>query len=132
MTKILDTQTQKYHEISDLAFVNSLIKLKSEGTKWQVFDKIIDWYMKKYENKIDSYTGMSFNEYVSSNLRRRKELNNKYGSSKDKSRRLLLSIPQRIVYLFKKLYPDLFQGDQKKFIYEFAKRYPQFSVPEKV
>lgn len=135
MTKILDS-TGKNREISDIVFIEKLMKMTKEQTPWDVFDEIVSWYMKKYANTIDTYTGMTFNQYIENNKEHRKHMvDPKLGRGKEKIGRMLLSIPQRIIYMFQKLYPDIFAGsakDQKEFMHAFAERYPQFMIPEKI
>jgi hypothetical protein len=135
MAKIIDNQSGRYREISDMVFIDSLLKAKSEKTIWQVLKMINKWYEKRYSATIDSYTGMTWHDYIKNNKIRQKEMRSKTGSSKDKTWRFLLSIPQRIIYIYKKLYPEIFSltgEDSRRFYNEFANKFPEFKVPEKV
>ena len=53
-------------------------------------------------------------------------------SSKSKNIRYLAEIPARVKYLIDKFLDDKVNTNSVKFMREFAKRFPQFKVPEKI
>jgi hypothetical protein len=136
MPQLIDPSSGLYRDISDMAFVDGLLRSKDTKSRWDTIDMVIAWYARKYATEPDSYTGMTWEQYIENNKRIRASLyDKKLGRGKEKIGRFIISMPDRIALIINKLYPDIFsQGmkDQQKYFREFAERYGVFKLPEKI
>lgn len=87
------------------------------------------------EDAIKIYRAEFNNEYIK-HLKRVKKFRdkqkNKFGSDEDKEFRIGVSIPERLFILIDKVLEDpLFLEDKEELLW-FTKKFPMFTVPEKI
>lgn len=92
---------------------------------WQIFEFCIEIWAKKYPSEHKKYLA-EMKKYKANRL-------NKYGSTKNKFMRELVSLPRELNFLLDKLAADkIVDYGPKKFWREVARRYPGFSPVENV
>ncbi len=96
-------------------------RAKSEGA-WNVIHDLVETYAMLHPNEI--------NMLKIENQSMKADKKDKHGSSKDKSKRHLCSIPPGLMFLLEKVEPDLF-GNKKK-LHKFLRKFPIFQVCEKL
>lgn len=103
---------------------DGLVKLRNTKGLWEVIGEVV----KAWENlKKHKYTSHIID------LKEKKETRlNQYGSTKSKSLRYLLDIPEDIINMIRILYPIDELPFDKKFFREFGKRFPQYKVADKI
>lgn len=85
---------------------------------------VVDFLVSVFEKRFPEYSKARYTELKE----RRKRLKNPYASNKEKDLRHLVSIPVPLKDLMDYFLEDY---ENKEFWREFAKRYPQYSVPER-
>lgn len=123
--RVLDGQTGKIYKSKDIHFVDHLIDLKAKNSTnhWVVIDEVVKAFRDRYPKEWKSYL-VRVEE-----IRETRE-NPKYADNKKEGLRYLVDYPEWIGNVVRGLYsPDELSMD-KKFMVEFAKRYPIFKVPE--
>ena len=122
--KIYDALTNKLLDDSTVQLAEKLLKLRKTENHWTVIRVIVDAWKKESPARWDSFL-FSVKEKQKSRL-------NKYGSSKSKNLRYLIDMPTKVYQLIRVLYPVEELSMDKKFFREFAKRFKEFAVPEKI
>jgi len=103
--------------------VEAVEKLLQKVKKKNLWD-VIDFLVKVFEKRFPEYSKARHAELKE----RRKNLRNPHASNKAKDLRHLISIPVPLKDLFDYFLEDY---ENKEFWREFARRYPQYSVPER-
>jgi len=86
-----------------------------------------------FDSVIKMYEEVNFDEISDlqvQNMARRNKQTNKFGSNKKKNWRWSLSIPTRLYSALNKVKHNWWQD--KDMVHKFMKRYPKYSIPEKV
>lgn len=131
MMKVFDAFSETLRESHDVLAVNKLLKLKIEsGTNpWPVIEQIIHIWSSKNPQRWEAYL-FKLKEIKETRKDR------KYGSTKDKITggyiRYLLDIPQPVMKMIRALYDPNELPMNTEFFHEFAKRFPNMRVAEKV
>lgn len=92
---------------------------------WEIFEFCVDIWAKKYPDEHKKYLAEMKN-YKSNRL-------NKFGSTKNKNMRELVTLPRELNFLLDKIAADkIADYGPKKFWRELARRYPGFSPAESI
>lgn len=122
--KVYNSFSNTWVDSDIMLMADKLLKLKTEKPMWDVIDEIIKWWI-----------GSNPKEWKS-HLVEIKDLKetrtNKFASTKDKSLRYVLDIPEKIILILRKLYDNQECPMDKPWMLKFARRYPKFVVAEKV
>ena len=98
--------------------VDRLLAMVRMKPMWEVIDFIVSVFLRKHPEYLTSIKGLA---------------KNKYGSNADKSMRSLLSIPMELKDTIDYFYKDEIKSEgEVKFWRKFAKKYPNFSLAEKI
>lgn len=98
--------------------VDKFLALVTVKPMWEVIDFIVSVYLRKHPEFLKKANVSMINQYA---------------STKDKSMRSLLSIPADLKDTIEFLYKDEIQDiGPLKFWRKFAKKYPNFSLAEKI
>ncbi len=113
-------------DLKDVGYVEQLIHLKntSGSNPWPVIEKCIEvWSLKN---------PTEYKSFIIEVDRTRDTRRDKFGASKTKSTRYLLDIPEKVMYMIRTIYSVEELPMNKDFLREFAKKFPKFSVAEKI
>ena len=122
--KVYSAYSGLWRESSDYLAADKLIKLKNEKPMWDVIDEVITVWFKRQPKQWKAHL------FNLSNLKQTRK--NKFASTKDKSLRYILDIPEKIIMMIRVLYDTNEAPMDKKWMLKFAKRYPRFLVAEKI
>ncbi len=122
--KVVNTFSNTLVDSDTMFFAEKLIKLKKEKPMWDVVDEIIKWWIKSNPKEWRAHL------IELSDLKKTRK--NKFASTKDKSLRYVLDMPEKIILIIRKLYDVNECPMDKKWMLTFAKRYPRFLVAEKL
>jgi hypothetical protein len=105
------------------AAIDKIYELKKKNDLWGVFNLLLDiWTSKKRGN---------YESLLMDTRRIRKTRASKFGSSKDRTLRYTLDVPQEVLLMLRKVYSVEELPMDKRFFYEVWKRYPQLRIAEK-
>lgn len=123
----LQLPSGKLVKMSDVAFVNHLVKLKETNGSdfWPVIDVILKWWQGKNPTEWKSYLLELQNV-------RETRADEKYGESVGKTGRYMLDVPQSVMLVIRKLYSVDELPMNKKFWLTFGRKYPAFKVAQKL
>jgi len=117
--------TGTYRKAKTVTAVNRFFdKLHKEGP-WKAIDLIVSRWEAGYPAEKE--------EFYKTTKRVRESRANKHASSKKNAIRYLAEVPTRVRLTIDRLIPDtLLDTHSKDFYIKFAKRYPQFAIPDKI
>lgn len=101
-----------------------LVQLRKKKPMWDVIDEIIRIWI---ESKPRQWKAHLVQIKAERDTRK-----NKFASTKDKSLRYMLDIPEKIIMMIRILYTPSEAPMDKEWMKIFAKRYPRFVVAEKL
>ncbi|KKP54483.1 MAG: hypothetical protein UR46_C0020G0003 [Parcubacteria group bacterium GW2011_GWA1_33_6] len=101
-----------------------LVKLRNTKGMWEVIDEVLNIWHKNHPKEWKAHL------IDIKDLRDTRK--NEFASTKDKSLRLVLDIPEKIILMIRKLYDVQECPMDKKWMLKFAKRYPNMVVAEKL
>ncbi len=101
-----------------------LIKLRKTKGMWEVIDGVIEVWQKSSPKEWKSHL-IDMKDLRETRI-------NKWASNKDKSYRFLLDIPEKIIFMIRKLYDFNDCPMDKKWMLKFARRYPTFVVADRI
>jgi len=110
----------KPRKAEHLTIVEHLIKKIDKYGMWSTIDEIVKIYTTNYRAELDAH---AYKEV---------QLKNDFGATDDLGSRFLGTIPERLYDTICFLFEDELAQDRKKFMLEFFKRYPAFSVARKL
>lgn len=113
-------------DLKDVGYVEQLVRLKntSGSNPWPVIEKCIEVWSLKNPTEYKSFLV----EVDQTRYTRR----NKFGASKTMGTRYLLDIPTQVMQMIRAIYSVEELPMNKNFLQEFAKKFPKFSVAEKI
>lgn len=121
--KVVDTLSGKLVDSKIYMAAEHLLELSKTKGLWVVIKEIIKVWKATNPAKYQASL-ISFEDVKQSRA-------NEFASTKDKSLRYLLDIPNDIMRMIRILYPVEVLPMDKKFFREMASRFPEFRVPEK-
>lgn len=122
--KVFNSFTSTLVDSDTMLLANKLIELKKTKPMWKVIDFIITWWINTKPKEWRAHLV---------ELQDLKETRkNKFASTKDKSLRYVLDIPEKVIMIIRKLYDVNECPMDKKWMLTFAKRYPRFLVAERL
>ena len=101
-----------------------LIELKKTKGQWEVIDEVLNVWEKTNPKKWKAHL-IELKDLKETRI-------NKFASTRDKSLRFLLDIPEKVILMIRKLYTTDECPMDKKWMLKFAKRYPKFLVADRV
>ena len=110
----------------DMLFIEHIenLKRKSGSNPWPVIDAIIELWKGQPRNQWKSYLHRLDDV-------RDTRADKKFGQSRSGMFRYTLDIPQKIMFLIRKIYSDEELPMTKEFFRAFARKYPYFTIAEK-
>ena len=128
MNNLIAIDNGRIRGADDVSLVDKVIETKNNKGVWETIEFLVNAWMKKtpeefegFRVQIDAYRDGLFDP--------------KYGQTsggKDMERRFTMSFPQSLYLMIRSIYkPDELNMD-KKFLAEFARRFPFFRIPEKL
>ena len=122
--KVYNSFSDSWVDSNIMLLADKLLKLKSEKSMWEVIDEVISWWIKTRPTQWKAHL---------IEIKDLKETRtNKWASTKDKSLRYVLDIPEKIMLIIRKLYNTQECPMDKRWMLKFARRYPSMVVAEKV
>lgn len=129
---VFDPVTQKVKDARTEQMVDSLFTSMKKNGLWETIALLV----KRWE---ETHTDEAKEFYSALNETRKTRSNEDYADTKDKSTRYLAEIPIRINTAINILIPDIVfhnagyhSRDSRKFLIEFARKFPQFRVGKKL
>ena len=122
--KVYSEYSGRLIDSSDYMAADKLIKLSKEKSMWEVIDEVLNIWAKRQPKEWKAHL------FNLGNLKETRT--NKFASTKDKSLRYILDIPEKVILMIRILYNTNEAPMDKKWMLIFAKRYPKFLVAEKV
>lgn len=122
--KVFDSATGRWHKSSQYLAADRLVKLRNTKTMWEVIDEIIKIWIESQPKQWKSHL-VELGALQESRQ-------NEYASTKDKSLRYILDIPEKIILMIRILYTPDEAPMNKDWMLKFAKRYPRFMVAQKL
>jgi hypothetical protein len=113
-------------QVADIEAASRLIKLKEKhgSNVWPVIDEILRIWIAKHPQEYKSFL---FELKDMKETRR-----NKFASSETEMYRYTLDIPETVIYMIRKLYPEKDLPMDKKFFRTWARKYPKMRVSERI
>ena len=122
--KVFNAFSNTMVDSNTMMAANKLIELKNTKGQWEVIDEVLNVWHKTNPKKWKAHL---------IELKDLKETRqNKFASTRDKSLRFLLDIPEKVILMIRKLYTTEECPMDKKWMLKFAKRYPKFLVADRV
>lgn len=122
--KVYSSLTNRLVDINTSAAVDRLLTLRNTKSQWDVIDEVIKiWYTthpKEWKSHLIEMKDL------------KETRKNKFASTKDKSLRFILDIPEKVILIIRKLYSTDECPMDKRWMLKFARRYPKFVVAERV
>ncbi len=119
-----DSVTGRLIPARHAAFADDVMQARKDGDVWVVVEKIVDFW--KSENPTE------YRSLLVEVPKLRKSRARSSGASKSKNTRFLADIPLKIIQIIQTLYgPEELPLD-KRFFREFARRFPEFRVAERL
>lgn len=122
-----DQKSKKLRDADTVDFVDKLFELKESRGPWDVIDYLVEYWMIVSPEEANGFM-------VEIDNMREVQIDPKYGQTKDKNmdRRLIVILPQLLQQMIRRVYTVQELPFDKNFFVEFARRYEQFKIPEKV
>jgi hypothetical protein len=122
--RIIDPVTKKETDSTSLLLVDKLMQARKDKSVFDVIAIIIDYWKTINADKYDSF--------IFQMQETRKTRANDTASTKDKTQRYLLDIPEQIIRFIRVMYNSDELKMDKRFFRSFAKRFPEFKVAQKI
>lgn len=120
--KTVNPITGEIIDANKVEFIDRLIQMKNKRDKWDVIREIVEYWKKTRADEYESFL-VDIDE-------KRRTRGDKYGSTKGSRMRYMADAPKPIIVIAKTLYKDI--KLDKQFFTEFAKKFPEFRVCEKL
>jgi hypothetical protein len=121
--KVYDSLQNRLVEADIFQAVDRILKFSKTKTQWETIAEII----KIWENTQPT----NWKSHLVDVGDIRESRKNKFAATKDKSIRYLADIPEKVLLLIRIVYPVEVLPMDKTFFRTFAKRFPQYAVPQK-
>jgi len=122
--KIYDALLDRLLDADHAALADKLLDMKKTRPLWEVIRYIFDTWKKSSPSVYESF--------IFEVKEKQRSRGTVYGSNSSKTLRYLVDIPKKIYMLIRILYPvEQLQMD-KKFMREFARRFPECRVAQKI
>jgi len=122
--RIYDAVRERWYMATDAMLADKLIAMSKTKPLWEVIAYIIVVWKKSAPAQWESFI-----IDVKDKVKSRKNI---YGSTESKVLRYTLDIPHKIYSMIRILYPPEKLPMNKKFFREFARRFSEFKVAEKI
>lgn len=122
--KVYDHLAGRLLNSSDVQLADTLLRMKKTKPLWSVIRYIYEAWAKSEPREYESF--------LFTVKDKRDTRINQYGSTRNKALRYTLDIPSKVYMLIRILYPVEELRMDKKFLREFAKRFPECRVAEKI
>lgn len=107
-----------------MSAANRLIELAKTKSQWEVIEEVVNVWQKTQPKEWKSHL------IELKDLKETRE--NEFASTKDKSLRFILDIPEKVIMMIRILYSSEDAPMDKKWMLEFAKRFPRFVVANRI
>lgn len=122
--KVYTSHTNRLVDSKIYSAADRLVTLRNSKTQWEVIDEVIKvWHAtnpKEWKSHLIDMQDL------------KETRKNKFASTKDKSLRFLLDIPEKVIFMIRKLYTVEECPMDEKWMLKFARRYPKFVVADRI
>lgn len=116
------------HKYSSFEAADKVVKARKNGDVWEVIDLLLDLWVKTAGDEVEAI-GINLDQY------REQLVDKEFGSTKDGKdldRRLMLSIPKKLIMMIRTQYSAQDLPFDHDFYVKFAQKYPYFRVAERI
>jgi hypothetical protein len=122
--KVFNSFSQTLVDSKTYSAADRLVKLRNTKPMWEVIDAVLDFWIKSQPKQWKAHL-IEIEDI-------KKTRSNEWASTKDKSLRFMLDIPEKILLMIRKLYDVHDCPMDKKWMLKFARRYPKFIVADRL
>lgn len=122
--KVYDAVSQRWVEGENALLADTLLDMKRKKPLWTVISYIVETWKKSNPSR--------YNSFLFNVKEKRQSRATKFGSNKNLTLRYSLDIPVKVYQIIRVLYSTDELKTDKKFLREFARRFPEFRIAEKL
>lgn len=122
MVQVVDQLTGRLLDANLVEFVDRIIPMSNHRSPWEVIDEMITFWASK--------NPVQYKSFIIEVKEKKLSRSNQYGGATSSGQRYMLDVPHDLLVMIRVVYPDM--EFDKKFFREFAKRFKQFAVVDKI